>query len=153
MSGAIGKITRIPLREVWHREDRDFTTWIRDNIDVVAEQLGLELVNAEREQAAGSFSVDIVAETDDGRAVVIENQLERSDHDHLGKLLTYLAAFDAKVAVWIVSEPRPEACSGCHLAESVRTSRLLPIEGGGSGNWGFGARAPLDQDRWSKHRD
>lgn len=108
MSTGIGKIARRPLREVWRHEGRDFTAWLRDNIDVLSDQLGIELVNPEREQAAGSFSVDIVAETADGRAVVIENQLERSDHDHLGKLLTYLAAFDAKIAIWIVSEPRPE---------------------------------------------
>jgi hypothetical protein len=104
----IGKISRRPLREVWRHEERDFTVWLRDNIDVLTEQLGFELVNAEREQAAGNFSVDIVAETVDGRRVVIENQLERSDHDHLGKLLTYLASFEASVAIWIVSEPRPE---------------------------------------------
>lgn len=105
---SIGKIVRRPLREVWRHEERDFTVWLRDNIDVLAEQLPFDLINPEREQAAGVFSVDLVAETADGRAVVIENQLERSDHDHLGKLLTYLASFDAKVAVWIVSEPRPE---------------------------------------------
>ncbi len=104
----IGRIQRRPLRAVWLHEERDFTVWLRDNIDVVAEQLGFELINPEREQAAGQFSVDIVAETSDGRAVVIENQLERSDHDHLGKLLTYLASFGARVAIWIVSEPRPE---------------------------------------------
>ncbi|MBB2962628.1 hypothetical protein FHU13_003023 [Methylobacterium sp. R2-1] len=62
----------------------------------------------QREQAAGSFNVDILAEDADGRVVVVENQLERSDHDHLGKLITYLSMFGAKVAVWIVSEPRPE---------------------------------------------
>jgi hypothetical protein len=104
----IGRIQRRPLRAVWLHEERDFTVWLRDNIDVVSEQLGFELINPEREQAAGQFSVDIVAETSDGRPVVIENQLERSDHDHLGKLLTYLASFEARVAIWIVSEPRPE---------------------------------------------
>ena len=104
----IGKISRRPLRAVWRHEERDFTVWLRDNIDVLSDQLGFELVNPEREQVAGNFSVDIVAETADGRPVVIENQLERSDHDHLGKLLTYLASFEARVAIWIVSEPRPE---------------------------------------------
>jgi hypothetical protein len=104
----IGRIVRRPLREVWRHEELDFTVWLRDNVDVLSEQLPFELVNAEREQAAGNFSVDIVAETSDGRKVVIENQLEKSDHDHLGKVLTYLASFEAAVAIWIVGEPRPE---------------------------------------------
>lgn len=62
----------------------------------------------ERERRAGSFSVDLVAEDSSGATVVIENQLEKSDHDHLGKLITYLSALEAKSAIWIVSEPRPE---------------------------------------------
>ncbi len=105
---SIGRIVRRPLREVWRHEERDFTVWLRDNVDVLSEQLPFDLVNPERELPAGAFSVDLVAEASDGRAVVIENQLERSDHDHLGKLLTYLASFDAKVAIWIMGEPRPE---------------------------------------------
>lgn len=108
MTLMVGRIARRPLREVWRHEERDFTVWLRDNIDVLSEQLPFDLVNPEREQPAGNFSVDIVAETDDGRQVVIENQLEKSDHDHLGKVLTYLASVDAKVAIWIVGEPRPE---------------------------------------------
>jgi hypothetical protein len=104
----IGKLERVELREVWKHEALDFTTWMQDNIDVLCDAIGMELSNAEREQNAGSFSVDIVAEDTGGDAVVIENQLERSDHDHLGKLITYLTAFDAKTAIWISSNPRPE---------------------------------------------
>jgi len=66
------------------------------------------LQDAKREQAAGDFSVDLVAEDAAGNTVVIENQLEKSNHDHLGKLITYVAALDARIAVWVVSEPRPE---------------------------------------------
>lgn len=69
---------------------------------------GIDLVSAERERAAGSFSLDILAEDNEGRSVIIENQLGASDHDHLGKLLTYLTAFNAETAVWIVAQPRPE---------------------------------------------
>jgi hypothetical protein len=104
----IGKLERVELREVWKHEALDFTTWMQDNIDVLGDAIGKELSNAEREQNAGSFSVDILAEDAGGDAVVIENQLERSDHDHLGKLITYLTAFDAKTAIWISSDPRPE---------------------------------------------
>jgi len=104
----IGKIQRVPLREVWRHEAYDFTSWLQDNLDVLNEVLDLNLESAEREKAAGSFSVDLVAEDGSGGTVVIENQLERSDHDHLGKLVTYLAAFEAKAAVWLVADPRPE---------------------------------------------
>ncbi len=104
----IGKLQRVPLREVWKHEARDFTQWLQDNIDVLNDALDLNLISADREQAAGSFSVDLVAEDDGGRTIIIENQLEKSNHDHLGKLITYLTAMSARAAVWIVSEPRPE---------------------------------------------
>ncbi|MDE2928243.1 MAG: DUF4268 domain-containing protein [Acidobacteriota bacterium] len=93
---------------MWSHEALDFTTWLEENVDVLAEATGLRLSGIEREQAAGSFSVDLIAEDEDGRAVVIENQLEKSDHDHLGKLLTYLVGIQARKAVWIVADPRPE---------------------------------------------
>ncbi|HEY4582979.1 MAG TPA: DUF4268 domain-containing protein [Lysobacter sp.] len=104
----IGRLERVALREVWKHEAYDFTQWLQSNIDVLSGVIDLNLVNVEREQAAGSFSIDLVAEADGGGTVVIENQLERSNHDHLGKLLTYLTAMGARAAVWIVSDPRPE---------------------------------------------
>ena len=104
----IGKLQRVPLREVWKHEALDFTQWLEQNIDILNESLDISLSGAEREKAAGAFSVDLVAEDDDGNPVVIENQLEKSDHNHLGKLITYLTAIGARTAIWIVSEPRPE---------------------------------------------
>ncbi len=108
MKNAIGKLQRVPLREVWRHEAYDFTQWMQENIDILNESLDLELVSAEREQAAGSFSIDIVAESSDGDTYVIENQLEKSNHDHLGKVITYLTSMKARGAIWIVSEPRQE---------------------------------------------
>jgi hypothetical protein len=104
----IERLTRVPLREVWPHEAYDFTTWLQANIEVLDEALGLTLENPEREQAAGAFSIDLVAEDASGAKIIIENQLGRSDHDHLGKLLTYLTAMNARAAIWIVAEPRPE---------------------------------------------
>ncbi len=104
----IGKISRIPIRDLWNHEAYDFTTWLRDNIDVLNDSLNMNLSSVENEHSVGSFNIDLVAEDDDGNVVVIENQLEKSDHDHLGKLITYLTAMDAKTAIWIVSEPRQE---------------------------------------------
>jgi hypothetical protein len=108
MTNLIGKLQRVHLREVWRHEAYDFTQWLQVNIDILNEALDLELVSAEREQAAGSFSIDLVAESSDGETYVIENQLEKSNHDHLGKVITYLTAMKARGAIWIVSEPRQE---------------------------------------------
>jgi len=104
----IGKIERVPLREVWRHEALDFTTWLEENVDVLNDVLDITLSGAERELSAGSFSVDLVGEDESGIPVIIENQFGKSDHDHLGKLITYLTAIDAKAAIWIVSDPRPE---------------------------------------------
>ena len=104
----IGKIERVKIRDVWRHEAPDFTTWLRDNIDYLSDSISFNISNPESEQAAGSFKVDILAEDNSGNPVIIENQLEKSDHDHLGKLITYSVALEAKTAIWIVSEPRPE---------------------------------------------
>jgi hypothetical protein len=104
----IGKLERVDLREVWANEAQDFTQWLESNIGVLNDALELNLLNVDREQAAGSFSIDLVAEDEGGGTVIIENQLEKSNHDHLGKLVTYLTAMSAKAAIWIVSDPRPE---------------------------------------------
>ena len=104
----IGKIQRVQLREVWKHEARDFTTWLQNNIDVLNDVLDMSLQSAEREQSAGDFNVDLVAEDEDSNTIIIENQLEKSNHEHLGKLITYLTALGAKAAIWIVSNPRPE---------------------------------------------
>jgi hypothetical protein len=128
-SAGISKIRRVPLREVWAHEAYDFTAWLEKNLDVLNEALNLNLVDANREQAAGSFSVDLVAEDEAGGRVVIENQLEKSNHDHLGKLITYLAAMEASAAVWIVSEPRPEHVGAVvWLNESSADFYLIKVE-------------------------
>jgi hypothetical protein len=99
VAAGISRLRRVPLGEVWRHEAYDFTTWLEQNTDVLGEVLGITIENVERERAAGSFSVDLVGEDAAGNAIVIENQLERSDHDHLGKLITYLAAFEANTAI------------------------------------------------------
>ena len=87
---SIAKIERVPLREVWRHEAHDFTQWLEENIEILGEAIDREIANAEREKKTEStFSVDLVAEDKDGSTIIIENQLERSDHDHLGKLITY----------------------------------------------------------------
>ena len=107
----VGKLERVALREVWRHEAYDFSKWLQENVDVLNDALGLTLVNVDREQAAGAFSIDLVAEDEAGQKIIIENQLEKSNHDHLGKVITYLAALQAKAAIWIVAEPRSEHVS------------------------------------------
>lgn len=122
----IGKIQRVGLREVWRHEALDFTTWLEHNADVLSDALGVTVGNIERERSTGTFSVDLVGEDEAGNAVIIENQLERSDHDHLGKLITYWAAFEARTAIWIVSDPRPEHVGAVTwLNESVAANFFL----------------------------
>jgi hypothetical protein len=104
----IGKLERVALREVWKHEAKVFTKWLQDNIDVLISAHDLNLVNVDRERDTGDFSIDLVAEDDAGGTVIIENQLEKSNHDHLGKLITYLTGMGARAAIWIVSDPRPE---------------------------------------------
>ena len=104
----VGRLERVNLRDVWPHEALDLTRWLVDNPDVLTQVIGVKLSDVRREQAAGGFRVDILATDADNRTVVIENQLQQSDHDHLGKLITYLAMMKAEVAVWIVSDPRPE---------------------------------------------
>src|SRR5258708_25808887 len=105
----LGRITKLDVRAAWTNEVA-FTSWLERNIDVLGEAIKLRLANVERERNVGDFSLDLSAEEEGSdRLVVVENQIERSDHDHLGKLITYLAGIDgANVAVWIVRDPRPE---------------------------------------------
>ena len=107
-TNTIGRLERVALREVWKHEAYDFTQWLQQNIDVLNVALDLSLVNVDREQTADSFSIDLVADDEGGGTVIIENQLEKSDHGHLGKLITYLTGMGAKTAIWTVSDPRPE---------------------------------------------
>lgn len=104
----LGRLQPVDLREVWPSEPYNFTPWLAegDNLAFLAESLGLpglQLVKAEH--AVDSFSADIVARIiDTEHHVLIENQLERTDHLHLGQLLTYAPRFDAKIVVWVARQ-------------------------------------------------
>jgi hypothetical protein len=104
----IGRLQAIDLRQVWPSEPYSFTPWLAepDNLQFLAESLdlpGLELVRTEH--PVDSFSADIVARiVDSDHYVLIENQLERTDHLHLGQVLTYAPRFDARVVVWVARE-------------------------------------------------
>ncbi len=100
----LGKIKRIKPRDIWTNEAQDFTPWLQKNIRLLADKIGIELDITESEGEVGSFRVDLVGKVlGTGRPVIIENQLGSTDHDHLGKLLTYAAGRDARVIIWIAT--------------------------------------------------
>jgi hypothetical protein len=104
----ISRLEAVPLRELWRHEEHDFSAWLHDNIQVLGDALQMQLSEPKKEVSVGSFTVDLVAEEKTLGRVIIENQLAATDHDHLGKLLTYLTNLEAKTAVWITPQPRPE---------------------------------------------
>jgi hypothetical protein len=104
----IGKLEPVPVRELWAHEERGFSAWLETNLDTLSEAIGVTLTDPQRELLAGNFQVDLVAEGENGDRVIVENQLEATDHDHLGKLITYITNLEAKAAIWITTAPRPE---------------------------------------------
>ncbi|MYF26892.1 MAG: hypothetical protein F4211_06235 [Acidimicrobiia bacterium] len=101
---SLSKIKKVALRKVWPQEASDFTPWLEEHLGELGEALGIELEASERESRVGSRSLDIMATDSNGRPVIIENQLERSDDDHLGRLLIYAAGKDANVIIWIARD-------------------------------------------------
>lgn len=95
-------------RTVWASEAGDFTPWLAENIDALADELGIALTVVSTEVSVGDFRLDIHAEDEQGRTVVIENQLERTDHGHLGQTLIYAAGLDAGTIVWVAPHFREE---------------------------------------------
>ena len=95
----------VNAREVWRREDEDFSPWLVKNLERLDEILDTKLVLIERGTPVGSFFLDILCldRKDNDSLVVIENQLGQSDHDHLGKLMTHAAGVQARTAIWIAT--------------------------------------------------
>jgi hypothetical protein len=107
----LGKLKKVNLRSIWNNEEYDFSKWLAksENLQLLSDEIGIQLVLKETEASVGRYSVDLLAnEEGTEKVVVIENQLEITDHDHLGKLITYGAGLDAEYLIWIVSEIRDE---------------------------------------------
>lgn len=108
----LGQIKRInDLRSVWHHEAKDFSKWLaqENNLLQLSEAIGIDIVLEELESSVGNFNVDLYAiEEGTDRKIIIENQLEDTNHDHLGKLITYASGKGAEVIIWIVKRARDE---------------------------------------------
>lgn len=99
------------LRKIWPHEALDFTPWISqdENISLLSDTVGIDITVEEKESHVGNFNVDILAtETGTGKKIIIENQLEDTNHDHLGKLITYASGKSADIIIWIVKRAREE---------------------------------------------
>jgi hypothetical protein len=108
MKNNIGKIKKVSLREIWPKEDKDFTVWLEENIDYLNDILDLNVTIESREEKVGPFRVDLYGEDNFGNKVIIENQLEKTDHTHLGQIITYLTNLNANTAIWITKDPTDE---------------------------------------------
>lgn len=107
----LGRLKEVDIRELWAHEQYNFSNWLakEENIELLNETVGLTLTDIDKEVYVGSYRCDLVAvdETTDIK-IIIENQLNSTDHDHLGKIITYASGLDANVIIWIVKEAREE---------------------------------------------
>jgi hypothetical protein len=108
-SPSFGELKTLNPRVAWPNEARDFTPWLAAHITTLGEVLEMQLELTGTETRVGDFSLDILAkDLNSDRQVIIENQFGPTNHDHLGKLLTYAAGLDAAAVIWIAEEIREE---------------------------------------------
>lgn len=110
----LGKLEEVDIRKVWPHEQYDFSKWLatEENIKELGDTLNLSLTDVETEKFVGNYRCDILCKDEiTGKMVLIENQLEPTNHDHLGKIITYASGLDAAVVVWIVASARDEHAS------------------------------------------
>jgi len=107
----LGKLVKIDLKEIWKDEAKDFTPWLatEENLSLLGEEIGINMKLKEVEANVGNFNVDILAaEENTEKKIIIENQLTPTNHDHLGKVITYASGYGAPFAIWVVKEVRDE---------------------------------------------
>lgn len=110
----LGKLKEVDLRSVWGHEQYDFSKWLasEENIKELGDALNLSLIDIETERFVGTYRCDIICKDEiTGKNVLIENQLEQTNHDHLGKIITYASGLDAGVIIWIVANAKEEHSS------------------------------------------
>jgi len=105
----LSRLAAVPVRDIWKHEAHDFTLWLLENADVLGDALGMDLELTEAERRVGGFALDLIG-TDlaTNTVVIVENQLEQTDHSHLGQLLTYAGGTDPSTIVWCAPSFREE---------------------------------------------
>ena len=121
----LGRLEKIELREIWKHEAHQLTPWLLENSDVIAEALGIDLELSVAEHPVGSFSLDLLGrDLTNDCALIVENQLTPTDHDHLGKLITYAAGTDAGTVVWLAPSFREEHRQALDLLNDLGSDRV-----------------------------
>ena len=108
---SLGKLSKVDLRKAWTHEAYNYTNWLAldENLTLLSDEIGIEIKLIKTEASVGKFNVDILAEEENtGRKIIIENQLEVTNHDHLGKIITYASGYNAEIIIWIVEDVREE---------------------------------------------
>jgi len=98
----LGELKKVDLRDIWQHEEYNFSKWLAEekNIELLSKEIGIEFDNIQTEAPSGRYSVDIIAEEEGtGKRIIIENQLEMTNHDHLGKIITYASGYDAEKVI------------------------------------------------------
>ena len=109
MTGSLGRLEPLEPRQVWPHEARDFTPWLLDNDDALADVLGIDMELSAAEHPVGGYSLDLLgSDLTNNCVLMVENQLTQTDHGHLGQILTYAAGTEAKTVIWMATSFREE---------------------------------------------
>lgn len=127
MTRTLGTLKRVDLRDIWKTEDRDFTPWLGqpEHLKILSDALGFDLELEAQEKDVGPFRADILCKNiDDGSWVLIENQIEKTDHRHLGQLMTYAAGLHAVNIVWVASKFQEEHRAALDWLNEITDSKF-----------------------------
>lgn len=123
----LGRLKKVELRNIWNHEAHDFTCWLAspENIELLGDEIGFELTNVQTEYPIGRYNVDLVAFVEETQQkVIIENQLELTDHRHLGQIFTYAAGYGAEIVIWIVKDVREEHQKAVEWLNDISSEKL-----------------------------
>lgn len=123
----LGRIEKIDIRDQWKHEANDFTPWLAEdrNIQILSEAIGIDIEVEGIEVPIGSFIADIIGKDEEGRKIIIENQLSKTDHKHLGQIITYASGIDAKIQIWICKEVTEEHRRAIDWLNEFTTSEVI----------------------------